>query len=84
MTNIYQSTRNKENTIAELRTATKTLIENDIDMIICEVMLQCSNYIFLSILVFNANIGHGSSLESRKKSFIKPQKETNYIQSNRK
>ena len=31
MTNIYQSTRNKENTIAELRTATKTLIENDIE-----------------------------------------------------
>ena len=37
MTDIYQSTRNKEQTIAEIQTATKALIENDIDMIICEV-----------------------------------------------
>ena len=37
MTDIYQSTHNKEKTIAELKIATKALIENDIDMIICEV-----------------------------------------------
>ena len=37
MTDIYQTTRNKEKTIAELKTATKALIENNIDMIICEV-----------------------------------------------
>ena len=38
MTDVYQTTRNKEKTIAELKTSTKALIENDIDMIICEVM----------------------------------------------
>ena len=37
MTDVYQSTHNKEKTIAELKIATKALIENDIDMIICEV-----------------------------------------------
>ena len=37
MTDIYQTTRNKEKTIAELKTATKALVENNIDMIICEV-----------------------------------------------
>ena len=37
MTDVYQSTRNKEKTMAEFATATKALIENDIDMIICEV-----------------------------------------------
>merc|ERR1712029_747772 len=36
MTDVYQSTRNKEKTMAEFATATKALIENDIDMIICE------------------------------------------------
>jgi len=36
MTDVYQTTRNKEKTIAELKTSTKALIENDIDMIICE------------------------------------------------
>jgi len=36
MTDIYQTTRNKEQTIAELKTATKALLENNIDMIICE------------------------------------------------
>ena len=37
MTEMYQDTRNKEKTIEELRTATKALIENDIDILICEV-----------------------------------------------
>jgi len=36
MTDQYQSTRNKELTMAELKVAIKALIENDIDMIICE------------------------------------------------
>ncbi len=36
MTDIYQTTRNKASTVAELKTATKALIENDIEMIICE------------------------------------------------
>ena len=36
MTDVYQTTRNKEKTIAELKTATKVLIENDIDILICE------------------------------------------------
>ena len=38
MTDIYQTTRNKEKTQAELATSAKALIENDIDMIICEVI----------------------------------------------
>ena len=45
MTDIYQTTRNKEQTIAELKTATKALIENNIDMIICEVRFQNSFHI---------------------------------------
>ena len=36
MTDVYQTTRNKEKTMAELDTAMKALIENDIDMILCE------------------------------------------------
>lgn len=36
MTDVYQTTRNKEKTVAELATATKALVENDIGMIICE------------------------------------------------
>jgi len=36
MTDVYQTTRNKEKTQAELKTSTKALIDNDIDMIICE------------------------------------------------
>lgn len=36
MTDVYQTTRNKDKTIAELKTATAALIENDIDMIVCE------------------------------------------------
>ena len=38
MTDVYQTTRNKEKTVAELKTSTKALIESDIDMLICEVM----------------------------------------------
>ena len=37
MTDVYQVTRNKEKTVAELQTSIKALIENDIDMLICEV-----------------------------------------------
>ena len=37
MTSIYETTRDKEKTIEELRIATRALIENDIDIIICEV-----------------------------------------------
>ena len=40
MTDVYQTTRNKEKTIAELKTSTKALIDNDIDMLICEVMCK--------------------------------------------
>ncbi len=40
MTDVYQTTRNKEQTIAELKTSTKALIDNDIDMLICEVMCK--------------------------------------------
>ena len=36
MTDVYQTTRNKEKTMAEMETAMKALIDNDIDMIICE------------------------------------------------
>ena len=43
MTDVYQTTRNKEKTIAELKTAVKALIENDIDMIICEVIKNFHN-----------------------------------------
>ena len=45
MTDIYQTTRNKEKTIAELKTATKELIANNIDMIICEVIIGRVNNI---------------------------------------
>ena len=38
MTDVYQTTRNKEKTVAELKTSTRALIESDIDMLICEVM----------------------------------------------
>ena len=38
MTDVYQTTRNKEKTVAELKTSTKALIDSDIDMLICEVM----------------------------------------------
>ena len=38
MTDVYQTTRNKEKTVAELKTSTKALIESDTDMLICEVM----------------------------------------------
>ena len=38
MTDVYQTTRNKEKTVAELKTSTKALIESDIDMLICEVI----------------------------------------------
>ena len=44
MTDIYQETRNKEKTIAELKTATKALLENNIDMIICEVRAKIFVY----------------------------------------
>ena len=44
MTDIYQTTRNKEQTIAELKTATKALLENNIDMIICEVRAKIFVY----------------------------------------
>ena len=37
MTDVYQTTRNKEKTVAELKTSIKALIDSDIDMIICEV-----------------------------------------------
>jgi hypothetical protein len=37
MTDIYQTTRDRKKTVEELRVATKALVENDIDMIICEV-----------------------------------------------
>jgi len=36
MTDVYQTTRNKEKTVAELKTSTKALIDSDIDMLICE------------------------------------------------
>ena len=48
MTDIYQTTRNKEQTIAELKTATKALLENNIDMIICEVRAK----IFVSKIIW--------------------------------
>ena len=37
MTDVYQTTRNKEKTQAELATSIKALVDNDIDMLICEV-----------------------------------------------
>ena len=37
MTDVYQTTRNKEKTVAELKTSIKALIDSDIDRIICEV-----------------------------------------------
>ncbi len=37
MTDVYQETRNKEKTVAELRKGLQILLENDIDLIICEV-----------------------------------------------
>ena len=37
MTDVYQTTRNKEKTVAELLTSTKALRDNNIDMFICEV-----------------------------------------------
>ena len=40
MTDIYQTTRDKEKTQAELATSAKALIDNDIDMIICEVIID--------------------------------------------
>ena len=43
MTDMYQTTRNKEKTIAELDTATKALRDNDIDMFICEVCYYEAN-----------------------------------------
>ena len=43
MTDIYQTTRDKEKTQAELATSAKALIENDIDMIICEVIFHSRN-----------------------------------------
>ena len=39
MTDVYQTTRNKEKTQAELATSIKALVENDIDMLICGVWL---------------------------------------------
>ena len=35
-TDVYKSTRDKTKTIEELKTALQVLIDNDIDMIICE------------------------------------------------
>lgn len=36
MTDVYQTTRDKKKTVEELRIATKALVENDIDMLMCE------------------------------------------------
>ena len=44
MTDIYQTTKNKEKTQAELATSAKALIDNDIDMIICEVIFDSTIY----------------------------------------
>ena len=43
MTDVYQTTRNKEKTVAELLTSTKALRDNNIDMFICEVCYHKSN-----------------------------------------
>ena len=48
MTDVYAITRNKEKTIAALKTSTKALIDNDVDMIICEVIVL---FIILSNLL---------------------------------
>ena len=48
MTDVYAITRNKEQTIAALNTSTKVLIDNDVDMLICEVC-TCTNIILSNL-----------------------------------
>ena len=52
MTDVYQTTRNKEKTVAELKTSTKALIESDIDMLICEVMYFLFQFVSIHKLKF--------------------------------
>ncbi len=54
MTDVYQTTRDKAKTQAELRTAIKELIDSDIDMLICEVIfnyVESRNLDFISIIL---------------------------------
>ena len=56
MTKIYGLTKDKTSTQAEMKTALDTLVKNDIDIIICEVLRQNFLYIFTYFLQYFRNI----------------------------
>ena len=75
MTDVYQTTRNKEKTVAELKTSTKALIDSDIDMLICEVMYFLK-FIFQFVSIHKLKKILGSRLVG---SHFGPQSQLTYV-----